>query len=147
MEFANDKQRIAVLEQALEDCIAMLQSLPANPAVWGMARKAQVVLDTTPANQPLFGTEVFTPLGEDPSTSSMKLRVVVGPTAQYVNLSVEGNVQRNANTLLFSLNGGGNGLLVPIAPSPGSAAAYRGSIAKWDGRRMLNLGGTMRIER
>lgn len=149
MDASNDKQRIAQLEQALQDCVALLRSLPPNGVVWGQARKAQEVLDSVPANQPLFGTAYFSPPGDDAIESTMELQAIVGPTAKYVNLSLRGNVQLNTKYLMFSLlqSPGSHGLFVPIAPNPALAMMYQEEVAAWDQRRFLDVNESIRISR
>lgn len=148
MNASNDKQRIAQLELALQECVALLRSLPPNAVVWGQARKAQEILDAVPANQPLFGSYFFNPPGNDSIADAMELQAIVGPTAKYVNLSIRGNVQLNLKSLVFSLeNSGSPGLFVPIAQNPELAVTYQGELAVWDQRRSTDLNNSIQMMR
>lgn len=58
-EHASEKERIAALEKALADCIALMRAMPPNPVVWTQARDAQAVLDAQLVSQPLYGEYRF----------------------------------------------------------------------------------------
>lgn len=86
----NDKQRIAQLEGALEECIAMLRAMPANQ-VNAQAKKAQAVLDAKPVYQPLFAVAMFPVRDDVPPESRFSLQAVLSPDETHLHLHGSGN--------------------------------------------------------
>jgi hypothetical protein len=149
---SNENQRIAELETALSECIAMLRAMPPNPVVWGQTKKAQAVLDSKPIHQPLFGMTVF-PVREDsaPKESRLYLEAFLPPHAHHVEIRAAGNWKEQSRLLELAFTT--LGIRIHLQPNQERARSWHEGIAEAKRRyygpedTMNNVGGTAHIPR